>query len=733
MNGQPTQPHPLPYNIFNEDERQRLGGIIEQRIRDDDTAHRKYIEEWDEVDDRLNGEKTPSGYSLDHIVALAQGNSPLIGEKEKSKIRTFVNAPQARPIHESNLGNFINVRRKLTVRANNPTDSGKARVFQKRVEHIENVQMLPEEIYFPLMDQAWAKGLMWAEGLVNPFARELRGKQEWKVINCRDVLVDNHAQGMFFNTRRWDTLRFKVSIEEAKDTMLKYPHFYPEKLHGDNDYDIAWQRQTDRLMQSDFATFYNHQFRRKVCSYVIETDNGELKPITPQQYAIMVRDPRLAERVHQIGEDEEYYIVLYHRTLGVLDLRRNDAGMFTRIPLVNISTDSRLYPLGDQQVSKNLFDLLNVLLTVFLQNAKKANKPIGEIDESVWDDAEKLAVIDAALEHGGSAPGLKGIHNVQPINSYLIQMLPLTLQMIQDLSSRHSASMGEVPSQQIAKATVDTIIAKDRQAHSRKDIMLKWTLTNIHRLMVKYIALYDTESDFMPLFDSTPGSPNYIPINKLWTRDEYVANLAMMARLTPPQAQSPDDQADPERSNTIQANNDAEAQFAEQINAVRMQFESVNDVKVVEMDGYIVQGMEMTDQDIMDQADQLGVSLEAFVAMYRPEPAKIQMFKVNDLHEEAELSVVSSIDTDYQNSPEYREQRAFALFDRGVYPMVDLLKDTNVQDPENVAKRAIMENQAKQLALDIAKDPELFQQVMAGIQKGQGASKNGQKKPQPQD
>jgi len=728
MNGQPQAEQPLPYDIFDEVERRTLHNIIDQRVNDDNAAHSKYIPEWNEVDDRLNGETTPIGLTNDHLVALATANNPTVSDKTKSKIKAYVNAPQARPIHESVLGNFINVRRKLTVRANNPTDANKAKVFQKRVEFIENVQMLPEEIYFAAMDQAWAKGLMWIEGRVNPYARQLRGKQEWRVISPRDVLIDNHAQGMFMTTRRWDTLRFKVPIEEAQEIFLKYPLFDPRLIHGDNDYDIAWSRNTDRINQSDFSTFYDHQFSKTVCSYIIFNQKDEPVPITTQQYRALVQDRRMRERIEQVGEEKEYYSVLWHRTAGIIDLKRLDVGMFTRIPLINIATDSRLMPLGDQQVSKNLYDLLNVLLTVFLDNAKKANKPIAEVAEEAWDNPELLAAIDRAVEHGGAAPGLKGIHNVQPINNYLIQMLPITLKMIQDMSSHHSASMGEVPSQQIAKETVQTIIAKDRQAHSRKDIMLKWTLTMVHRLMCKFISLYDTESDFMPLSDSAPGKPNYIPINKLWTRAEYMTNLMMMAKLTPPQTNSPDDMADPEREEAIQANAEADAQFDQQLAMVQAQFEAENDVKVEEVDGYIVQGMEMMAEDILMHADEMKLPVEAFVRMYQPENAKIQVYRVNDLHEDAELSVTTSIDTDYQNSPEYKEQRAFALFDRGAYGLVDLLKDTNVQDPEGVAKRAIMENQAKAMALEIAKDPEKFNQVMAGLQKKTNNSSNGQKK-----
>ena len=707
----------LPYDIYVPAQRAQLTSILQKWIDEDNAPHINYVNELNECDDRLNGTVEPAGFTQSHIVSLAQSSSNTISDNAKSKTKSFVHAPQTRPIHEAHLGDFAQIRRKLTIRGNNPTDANKAKVYQKRVEFIENVEMLPEQVYFPAMDQAWGKGLMWIEGGVNPFARELRGKQTWDVVSARDVLVDNHAQGMFFNSARRNTRRIKMEIQEAKDRFTKYPLFRSEQVNGDNDYDQAWGRNTDRLTQGEFATFYNVQWWRWVCKYVFMNDKDEPVPITAEQYATLMMDANSRDRIIQIAEDKEYYIALYSRHTGVFHLQYNPAGMFTRIPLVNISSDSRLYPMGDVKVSQNLQDLLDVLMTVLLENMKKANKPILEVAQDLISDPDALQMVKAAGEHGGVAPGLTGVHNVQPINNYLVELIPLTLKLIQDASSRHDASSGQLPTKQIAKDTVIAIQASDRKGHGRKDVMLKWTLTMVYRLMCKYIGLFDSESDFFPLNDAMPGQAGYIPINKLWTVDEYITNLAQMYGIQPPKAPNLDGMPDEKRQGAAEQHAQADAQFEMQFEQIKMQFESENDVKPVMMDGYIVQGREMSADQLTQTAKEIGMTLDEFVQKYQPQQAQIQMVKINDLTEDADLSIIGQIDNDYQNDPQYKENRAFALFDRKAYASLDLYKDLNIADPEAVHKRAIAENQAMQLALEISKDEKTYSAVMQVVNK----------------
>jgi hypothetical protein len=389
------------------------------------------------------------------------------------------------------------------------------------------------------------------------------------------------------------------------------------------------------------------------------------------------------------------------------------------IPLVNIERDGRLYPIGDVALYANLLDLLDVLVTILVDNMKRQNKPIGFGDER--DLAEYQAQIETALEKGGYAPGLKGVTWPQGMNVALMQLIPWVLGWIQDTTSKHAVSMGELPSKQIAKETVETLIAKDRQAHGRKDVTIAYTLTMLAKLMVKMISIFETEPDWFPLLDAKPGTPEYIPVNQRWTEIEYLAKLQEMYEI--PTAQTEEESI----------------AFAQKMREIRKRFEDENDIDIEMTEGYVIQSLpqgaqEFTAEQLQQFIANSGLTEEEVFLRYQPVEAPIKVYLVNQLSKDVDLDLRYSIDTDWQNDPKFKANRALLLNSKQMMSRLDTLRELGLPNPEELIENADNENQAIQLAKQIVSNPQLqaaLRTVLQAQQQQKGAP--AQKPPEAQE
>lgn len=716
MNLDQALQHELPFDLADEGERSRFTAIVEQWIHDDDQVHYPYIQEWNDADDRLNGDYTPPGWTSDYIGQMVNANDPTINLQEAQKIRSFVQVNRARPNHESVLGDFIALRRKLALSGRNPDDRNRAKVLQSRLEFIEDDQLLPELVYFPIMDNGFAKGLSWAKVSYDPYANSLKGKIVVEEVSCRDVLVDNGSKGHYFNTADRFIHRSKVRIDEATKMFRHYPNFNPDVLGSDNEYDKSWLRNRDPKRGDEHATFYDIHFRQVECKYYLMNpqEGGAMKEISEDAFNALSENPQTAQYVFVGEKEHQYYVAKYNQSQGVFALEYNPLQMWALFPLVNIPSDSRTYPMGDIVIYRNLLDLFDVLVTVFLENAKRANIPIADVDPIMFQ--QYAAEINNALKHGGAAPGIRAVHFAQPINTHLTQLIPWVMGWIQDAISKHAASMGELPAQQVAKETVQTLIGKDRMSHGRKDVQIRLFLTHLAKVLVKMVCLYDSEPDFFQLKDMAPGKPGYIPINQRYSEAEYLDMLAKVSNLTVPEP-PPMDRVPPALQQQVQAQFEQEnIQFEQQLIRAKKLFEQDNDVKIVPVEGWQIREQTFTDEQVADMIAQSKLTPEEFNNLYQPKPAQVAQYVVNDLSEEIDISVRYDVQTDYKQDPQYREGRAFNLRKMGLMSGIDTLKEIDVPNAEEVYSRAVDENQALALAQQLAADPQLMQQVVQLVQ-----------------
>lgn len=734
-----AQEHPLPWNLDDEVERKEFTNLVRQWRDDDDAPHVEMWKEWDNVDLRMSSQFFPVGWTQDSIEQLRMRNDPTVSQQQNKDMKLFISVNRTRPNHESGLGDYLSIDRKLNISAENPQDRNRARVIQRIVRYIEKKYMLPVMIYFPMMDNAWSKGLHWVKMKWNPNKAALKGMFEPEEISCRDVLVDNQARGVFFSTRRRTIHRFKVDVKDAKKMFRMYPHFRPEQVGPDTDYDRPWLSGNESRKQQEQATFYYIEFRQNENRYYFanpkaESEEDAVKEISEAQYDQMQDTPELAPFVFY-EEEEAYYIALYHDAIGVFHLKYNPFGTWLMIPLVDIETPTRLYPMGDVVIYQNLQDLFDVLVTIFVENAKRANIPIGIIDKEYWESdefAKMQETINSALRKGGAVPGITGIEQVQPINNQLVSLLPEVMGWIQDAVSKHSATMGELPAKQVAKETVQALMAKDRTSQGRKDACLSYTLTQMARVIVKFIAKFMKDPDFIKITDMKPGKEGYIPINQKWTEIEYLHAIGLINGIQSPEepdmTRIPD--ADVQKAATDQYEQAAMA-YEQQMFKLRKEFENENQVDEQQVPGVAIDGQpSITAEEYGAVIKESNMTEAEFMQAHNVEQGDpVTIYIVNTIDEDLDLSIEYSVDDDFQNKPEFKQNRAFKLREMGLLSIEDFFKEINMPNGDVLAKNAEAENQALALAKQIGSAPPDQQQAVMAILQGvaKAVPVNGQK------
>lgn len=681
--------------------------MIEQWIHDDEEVQMQFWDEWNDVDDRLNSDVVVAGMSQRYTDDLAAANTPQQDPDKATLRKQFVQLNRGRANHEVGLGDFLDINKKLSIRGRQRRDRKIAKVIQSRVEYIEDSEMLPMMVYFPVFDHAFANGLEWIKGTYNPRANGMRGKCNITTVNCRDVLVDCRSRGPFFRSARRKTHRFQLSLDVAREKFKNYQAFDGNRLGADQDYDAPYKRTAANT--EEFATFYEtHFYQSELNHYALDPETGKLsEKITKEEFDEAIANQAGADSVFEGDEEDKYYAVLYNKTTGAFAIEDNPYGMDVLIPLVDIETSSRLYPLGDVIVYANLLDLLDVLVTVFVHMAKRTNRPIatgGAVAQSML--AEVQASVESAIEHGGYAPGVEKVFYQQVgANADLVmRLIQLVIGWIQDSVSKHSATMGELPSKQISEKTFQSMIVQDRKSQGRKDICISYALTSLAKLIVKMICLNETEPDFFPVVDAKPGTPEYIPVNQRWSEVEYMGHLKEMYEIT----------SNPEDPQSSEA----------QLKDARKRFEADNQVDIEQGQGWIIPSLpessnEFTTEQLAAMQEEVGLTEEEFMVAYQPVRGPIKIFVVNYLGNDADLNIKYFIDTDYKNDPKFKANKAMILRKQKDLSLIDLYRGLDEPNPDELIENLNKEkadNEVLELARQLSANPPLMKAVLNIVQ-----------------
>lgn len=689
----------LPYDISNSDDRQTLNTKVKQWITDGEVVHKQMVPEWNDIEQRLNSEFEISGFRTDPLGSIEDANSPSVNSQDIKPL--LMRVPRSRPIHESILGVFVNLERKLAVKGRTPRDKNIARVIRERIKYIEDSCSLKENVYFPMLDGTFGRGLHWIDVKFNGKVGSTN-KFEVDELSCRDVIVDPRSRGQRFKTGQYRAKRFVMTKDDAAVRFKKYDLFDADRvILSSLPYDDAYAYQNN-MSENLQGTFYMLQFWMAMNDYIyINPQTREPESIDEATYKQYLDNPATAQFVLSTPEEKRFFNVLYEEGNGVFYFEHNETDMWTLICCENIRSESRLYPYGDTKMYAQLEDLLSVLVTVFLDNAKRANYPIAKVDAQLWEKYQ--AEIEAALERGGAAPGIENVYSPAQINNTITLLINYVISWIQDTSSQHSASLGEMPAQQVAKETVSALMAKDRQSHGRKDVMIDATLGDLARLLAKMITLYDDDEDIIPITDPK-NKFQYIPLNKILTESEYQEMIVDLSEL--PMPQTPEE----------------EEQFMIAMPKLVRQFELENDVKIYTQPGYVdAEGGQHLPEKIGEMAAEEQQTdtpdMKAFFIAHPMEEAPVKVYYVNVLTPDINMSIRYGVETDFASDSEYVANRALALNSRGAMGKLDLLEALQVPNPQEVIDRADAENQVMQMAKQLTEDQALYQTVMGVMQK----------------
>jgi hypothetical protein len=696
-------------DLTDEHQKAEFDSLIRRWIEEDNSVHKARVPSWNKIDQRLTSEISVGGFSTDFMGDLGRANDP---RTEDSGSPQLVSLNRARMNHEAVLGDFLAIKRKLSIQPRTKRDEKIARIIQARVEYIEDSEMFPTMVYFPAMDNGFARGLHWIKVRYDPQANNLKGKFRVTTVSARDVLVDCRSRGPFFQSARRKTHRFQLEVEEAKEQWKIYPTFKPEVLGPDGEYDEGYSR--TEASTENFCTGYEVHFHQTVTHYYQATGNQAepMQEISEEQFSKMKESPQSEQMVFEGDREEKYYAALFNTHTGTLSVEESPFGMDVLIPVVNIDTDQSLYPMGDIEIYSNLLDLLDVLVSVWLYNTKRTNKPFFDVDPRIYQQMQ--AEIDEKIEHGGAIPGLKGVHEISA-NSGIAAMVQLLLGWIQDIASKHNASMGQPPGKQISRNALQMMIARDRSAQGRKDLTVNFALTSLVKLMTRMIIEFEQEPDEFPLQNAQRGTPAYGYLNQKWTLHDYMGHLHEMYNI-PETGQTPEEIAG----------------IQKQLMEARKKFEATNQVEPDEngADGFIIPSLpedmrEFTIEQLIAFQEQSNLDEASFEQAYQPQEGKIQIFKINDIttKKDVDFNIKYSLDTDTTNDPQAKAAKAMTYHKMGLLSKADTLEMAGEPNADELVKNANEEQQMIQLATELAQRPDVMAIVVKLLQ---GATAQGQ-------
>jgi hypothetical protein len=691
-----------PLDISDPGLKNQIEVELAEWVRIDENAQTLYIDEWNKIDSRLAGSDVPGGFSNLYSQDYAAQRNTVANRKTSNM---FVPVNRAHGMREGILGDFITGKRTLATTGRNTTDRQMAKAVNKFIQFVLDQNMFNDAVFMPAMDHCVSKGLDWLGAEYDPYGRNFKGEFKLYRANCRDILVDasaNATNGSFFLTDTRRTRRWKMNTDELNWRGKRQYEKYWVDLTADSHYDVAYVP-TDLTMQSiRHTTIYWVEFKHLEEAMVVgDPETGEIDVVP------ILEAMKIDQKYHVGPKDHEFiYRAHFNRSSGrIFHLERLPYSMFTMVPLVNIESDHRRYPLGDITVYDSLFDLVNVMATVLVKGTKSAIKGRGVGNPNIRDQT-LIDRINTAIETGGFAPGLNNIiYPGAPVQ--LISNVLNTVQgWLQDVSNQHAATEGQIPSRQIAEETVKLLVQQDRKSHGRKDVTVRFALTQYARLISEMVTQFATDEDMVEVSDAAPGSPNYIPLNKLLTETAYKAMIADIYDIQLPQPPTDDMQVDPmQYQMQVQ-------QAMQALEQAQKGFEKENDVKRRKGTGWNVEGEEMTDDEVARLMADSKTSPEEFAEELDVRNQPITMYAVNMINErKLDLNVRFEINTDFQADLEYRTNKAIMLRKMGMLSSLDFMKEMDEPNATEKVENAQKENQTLELAKELAANPQMMQAV----------------------
>ncbi len=682
---------------LSQEELDKLNTQLEEWKTEGVTAHAEMYPKWNKYDEYFANEQTPSGFTSDHIAKAQEANDPTVA---LAQAKQYVVVNKVRQTHEQVLGDFITGKKVITASGRSPKDRRLANIVKKEFQFVTDKTQLWDRVMVPTIDSCIRRGIHFIKVNHNPYRDLPNGRIDIEGVSCRDIIIDPITRDQYYEDKRFiiHRKRYRTSYanEKFKDLLEPGVEFGP-----DNETEEAYNTAVET--NENHTTIYEFQHCKVEWRYFLQTDpqdEDSLEEISEDEFKQVSSDPKLAQYAFKQQEDA-WYVSFYNTTLKTFYHELNEFGMCTIIEVINIRDESVAYPIADSEYYINLQDLFNILLSVILENAKQGNSPIVGIDPETYTTSKDA--IEATLNRRGPKVIPAATMNVvqpQQLNQMVVLLLERVDGYISDMQSKHAASTGQLPSKQIAQGTVDALITQDRQAHGRKDVTIRYAMTQLARLVTRIIFRKFTEQHWAKLTDTGKNEPDYTPVNIVASQQEYDELLLMMMGV----------------NTDIPQTNDENIATLQQLDAFKKKFEQENEVKVKKHPIFVIndeQGGELryTERQLKEAADSLGLDVEQFTYLYSPKQVIETFYVINDITNDPEIDLIYDIDFDYERDRQVRQSQAFYAADKGWITPKRALTMTDFPDVDAATEEADKRNEILQLGEMIASNPKAMDYV----------------------
>ena len=437
------------------------------------------------------------------------------------------------------LGEFTGVKKVLTARHSaNPRRYGLEQAATNYINQYEEQRNLYDQITVPCIRNMLRYNIGYERCRYNPFSNIARmGDIDIDYFYPWHVLIDPTSIKRFLLDSRYRIPFKPMPLSEAR-VFLQTFGIKPEKVRPDTD-------SATMLGRKSYINYHYYQDEPMVTIYfpeyrVLSLAGREALEVNEQGN---LTKGEVQETVHQ------YYDMVFTKQLGTVYHRPNkyanplllDQDQFPTYPYLNKHSDISILcagPLGEQLVYQ---DILNVVLSMKINNSRQRSLLRALMPESVYNKWEKK-LVDQWASTGGiqkvddamirDIGGLdKVIHFAElpaSDNEALNEILPHITQAFDRAGIKNDILAGRLPTKTSERMS-GKLAREIKQANATvlepTVHAIQWAGKRRAARMYAIMAQEFTEDNWAEINDAKRTDPKRIPIRANWTTKEYVEYL----------------------------------------------------------------------------------------------------------------------------------------------------------------------------------------------------------------
>ncbi|MFA5403335.1 MAG: hypothetical protein WC358_00200, partial [Ignavibacteria bacterium] len=393
-----------------------------------------------------------------------------------------------------------------------------AKVIRKYIEKLENKtdKQVWTNTRLPSIENFALYGLGWDKIDFNHNINVPYGDLEYESIHPRDIDVDPNCREKYFQDARFLVRRRRLEINEAKEYVKRLGKD-PSQVVPDNDYygtnDARQRLRNNSIDTQMFTTFYEFYYRKIYSDTKTLYKEPKLRVLEDTEYR----------------EDSIYYFnAIYNKAMGTLqhwmnpyvDKRNHRIWQFNLFPYCGRMSRVRLYPVSIVERLLNLQDIINVTLSLVLDNGRQKSlvrllmdKALiesegGKINSRLFDVLRNGGIADIDVKGLGLNENVRLsdlIHEVKiaDLPPSIEKFLDIALESIKSQGIRKEALIGDLPegSGNLSGVAIGKLQKQNRQMLSGYDTNIEWAVTQEGNFVYKVMAEEFTEEDYIKIQD----------------------------------------------------------------------------------------------------------------------------------------------------------------------------------------------------------------------------------------